>query len=49
MKMTSIDPDPAEQAGESLGVNEALITAIQASGGLIYYMPVRGTNSSLIT
>lgn len=42
MKMTSIDPDPAERASKSLGANEALITAIQASGGFIYYMPVGG-------
>ena len=42
MKMMSIDPDPAEWASESLGANEALMTAIEASGGFIYYMPVRG-------
>lgn len=42
MKMMSIDPDPAEWASESLGANEALITAMQASGGFISYMPVGG-------
>lgn len=42
MKMMSIDPDPAEWASESLGANEALITAIQASGGSTYYLPVGG-------
>lgn len=42
MKMMSTDPDPAERASESLGANEALITAIQASGHFIYYRPVRG-------
>lgn len=41
MKMTSIDPDPAEWASESLGANEALITAFRT--GLS-----EGTNSSEI-